>query len=281
MAGLKTSTACVKLLDIPQIAGKVIPQAATLALDKSPEIRELSLALLECCLEQLRVGHKAMQLKAAAAEKSTPAGSGGASSTSGATSSSSSSGKASGVDYSANIGELPSHSHNQQAAAASAAGNTSWSSWSMLQGISKTLESATASGPPPPPPQAGASGGSSGSSKLPSLQVPSATAAGASASSGDTPTLTASSSLSFRNPSSSGGEGWANLDDDQDLDDGNSSSISTKAKKPSKPSTIANPRPGGIVTLTLTWEMWISIRRKAMLKHLVGRMTTTWTWIWT
>eukprot|EP01036_Dinobryon_divergens_P032364 gene32364-41931_t len=239
MAGLKTSTACVKLLDIPQIAGKVIPQAAALALDKSPEIRELALTLLEGCLEQLRIGHKAMQVKAAAAAQSNTAGAGSGASTSSSSSSStsSSSGKAAGVDYSANIGELPSHSHNHQASSA-AAGNSSWSSWSVLQGISKSLESATASGPPPPS-QTGSSGGTSGSTNPPpSLQLPSSTGAGAASTfSGDTPNLT-SSSL-YKNPSSSSGSGggWANLDDDLDLDDGNSSSISKANKTSNAPVT--------------------------------------------
>ncbi|RYH16009.1 hypothetical protein EON65_30820 [archaeon] len=57
IAALKTSMAVGKLLDVPQIAGKLMPQASVLCLDKHPEVRSLSIALLENSIEMIKNYH--------------------------------------------------------------------------------------------------------------------------------------------------------------------------------------------------------------------------------
>lgn len=57
IAALKTSMAVGKLLDVPQIAGKLMPQAAVLCLDKHPEVRSLSITLLENSIETIKNYH--------------------------------------------------------------------------------------------------------------------------------------------------------------------------------------------------------------------------------
>lgn len=128
LAGLKTSTACVKLLDLPQIAAKIMPQASLLLLDKSTEVRAQALLLLEACMTLLRANHEAMSRYAkenSGAES--PGGPNGHSTMA--------------------IGSGGVSSAHQTGVA-----EGGWSSWSVLQGLSKTLESAaiasTGSAPP-------------------------------------------------------------------------------------------------------------------------------------
>jgi hypothetical protein len=58
IAGLKTSIACIKLLDATQIATKVIPQCSILLLDKSNDVRMLALSLMDSCLSQMKEYHQ-------------------------------------------------------------------------------------------------------------------------------------------------------------------------------------------------------------------------------
>mmetsp|Transcript_3639 Transcript_3639/g.4984 ORF Transcript_3639/g.4984 Transcript_3639/m.4984 type:complete len:813 (+) Transcript_3639:41-2479(+) len=153
LAGLKTSAACVKLLDLPQLASKILPQAALLALDKSADLRELALQLLEAGTDQLRAAHKLTSARAAAAAASSGPPSSthtsSSSSSSSSTNSSSSSSSSKVVeDYRANIGELPSHSSHSNAAAAGG-----WASWSVLQGLAKPQDPGPSSRPSDPLPQ--------------------------------------------------------------------------------------------------------------------------------
>lgn len=147
VAGLRTSNACVKLLDVTQMASKIIPQASILLLDKSAEVRSLSLTLIESCLEVLRANHEQMSLKARAeggnSSSSSSASSGGGVGTP--------LGKASYVDSPStpstakHFGERD-HSSSSAAGGATAGSDSAasaWSSWSVLQGISKSIESAT------------------------------------------------------------------------------------------------------------------------------------------
>ena len=132
VAGLRTSNACVKLLDIAQIATKIVPQASILLLDKSTEVRSLALTLVESCLEALRANHESMR-----SQVRTDAGSGG------------------GLNSSSSAGRLDSGSESQPASSSrevalgqsssshEAGGGSSWSSWAVLQGLSKSIESAT------------------------------------------------------------------------------------------------------------------------------------------
>lgn len=128
MAGLKTSIACVKLMDIPQLATKIIPQAAILLLDKSTDVRTLALTLMDASMNRMRVFHEettAAQKEARDEERnktqSTPSSS--------------------------------SSSANAQGGGGGGAGSSvlsspmleSWTSWGM-QGLSKTLDMDTSSG---------------------------------------------------------------------------------------------------------------------------------------
>lgn len=54
MAGMKTALACIKLLEVSQIATKIIPSASVLLLDKSTDVRTLALNLSESCLQRMK-----------------------------------------------------------------------------------------------------------------------------------------------------------------------------------------------------------------------------------
>jgi len=129
VAGLRTSVACVRLLDLPQLAAKVLPQAALLALDKAPELRELALQLLDAATDRLRAAHRASEAKAAQAPPPAPT-------------TVNAPGPKGVEDFRANIGELPSHGSSHSNA------TNSWASWAGLQGPTKESPS-----PRPDPPQ--------------------------------------------------------------------------------------------------------------------------------
>lgn len=104
LAGLKAAVACIELLDIPQLSGKIMPQACTLLIDRSGEIREMALSLIESGSTLLRQHHdktlKADKLAAAA---------------------------------SAAAGEKGGSEQSAQS------GGNSWTSW-VSEGLSKTIE---------------------------------------------------------------------------------------------------------------------------------------------
>lgn len=128
VAGLRTANACVKLLDAAQVASKLVPQASILLLDKSAEVRSLAFTLIDSCLELLRANHEAMLTKAKTE------GGGTSSSLNISTPS-----KQNGA-----VTTAPSSGARSTSAGGSVEdSSSSWSSWSVLQGISKSLESAT------------------------------------------------------------------------------------------------------------------------------------------
>lgn len=149
VAGLRTANACVKLLDIPQVASKIVPQASILLLDKAAEVRSLALTLIEACLQELRAHHEALLDKARS-----EGGSGSANASSSALNllgSPHGSSLSSNRMYADSPSTLPGKNLGGPADSAgtaerggsAAAAPSAWSSWSVLQGLSKTLESAT------------------------------------------------------------------------------------------------------------------------------------------
>ena len=121
IAGLKATVACVSYLDHNQLTTKILPQACVLLLDRSHEIRELALGLLDQSLVIMKTHHTALT----AAEKKAAAE--GKAGQSGSSSSSSSSAGGTVAD--------DASSGQQQA------GASSWTSW--VAGPLKTLEKAT------------------------------------------------------------------------------------------------------------------------------------------
>ena len=114
LAGLKAALACIELLDVPQLTGKIMPQACTLLVDRSGDVREMSLNLLDASTAILRRHHeKTVQSDKAAAAAG--AGAGG--------------GNGSGPDGGDRSGS-----------------SASWTSW-VSDGLSKTIEKATDSVP--------------------------------------------------------------------------------------------------------------------------------------
>lgn len=154
VAGLRTANACVKLLDAAQMASKLVPQASILLLDKSAEVRSLAFTLIESCLDALRLNHEAMVSKAKAEGGANVGGLPSTSSRQDMSSSSSSAFSSSAPGSAARSGSAGGGGGNAEDSASSG-----WSSWSVLQGISKSLESATIVG------------GSSGSSTEPVVAV--------------------------------------------------------------------------------------------------------------
>jgi len=124
LAGLKTSIACVKMMDAAALATKILPQACILALDKSAEVRAQALLLADACLDLLRANSEAMRLKAEAEAVSKPT-------------------SVRGVVSSGGEGTPVGQKNYAELTPSKAAESDGWSSWSVLQGISKSIESAT------------------------------------------------------------------------------------------------------------------------------------------
>ena len=59
-AGLKAAIACLSLLDHSQLTSKLLPQVCSLLLDRSAEVRELSLKLLDLGLAVMKDQHKVL-----------------------------------------------------------------------------------------------------------------------------------------------------------------------------------------------------------------------------
>jgi len=125
IAGLKATVACVSYLDHSQLTTKILPQACVLLLDRSHEIRELALGLLDQSLVIMKTHHAALS---AAEKKAAAEGKGGQSGSSSSSSSSSAPSSSTG-------GAADDTSNGQQA------GASSWTSW--VAGPLKTLEKAT------------------------------------------------------------------------------------------------------------------------------------------
>lgn len=119
IAGLKATQCSLGILDLPQLTGKILPQACLMTCDKSGEVRELSLALLQQSLAILNENHNKMSKMEKVPRDAT------------------------------DTSTVVSTSTNTQNAALFL-GNTSagWTSWA-VDGLSKTLEKATIVGEEP------------------------------------------------------------------------------------------------------------------------------------
>ena len=116
-AGLKAAVACIELLDLQQLTCKIMPQACLLLMDRSADVREMSLTLLDASSALLRQYHdkttKSDKLAAAAAAAAAAASNGSG-----------------GGDASAGGGG---------GGAQQTGGGSSWTSW-VSDGLSKTIE---------------------------------------------------------------------------------------------------------------------------------------------
>lgn len=128
IAALKTAKSCLAMVDVGQIATKLLPQASVLCVDKSMDVRALALVLIESCLSSLRKYHEHTTQRIEDERKRQQSAGPKIADASSTTTESS-------APTAQNCAELPSQ--KQQ--------DSSWSSWSVLQGLSKTLESATIS----------------------------------------------------------------------------------------------------------------------------------------
>jgi len=115
LAGLKAAATCIELLDLQQLTCKIMPQACMLLLDRSADVRELSLKLLDVSAVQLRQYHE----KTTQSDKAAAAAAQSANVTAG--------------DQAAGGG------------GASSGGGSSWTSW-VSDGLSKTIEKVAISG---------------------------------------------------------------------------------------------------------------------------------------
>ena len=106
IAGLKTSIACLKFMDYVQLATKIIPQASILLLDRSADVRNLAISLMEGGLLKLKQYHEEM------------------------------------VDESKNSRDEDYEKKLPDTAQQVETSSSSWTSWSgsVLQGLSKTME---------------------------------------------------------------------------------------------------------------------------------------------
>ena len=116
LAGLKAAVACIELLDIPQLTGKIMPQACTLLVDRSGEIREMSLSLLDASATILRQYHeRTLHADKLAAANSAASGAGN--------------------------GQQQQQQNKQDPSSATGGGGggSTWTSW-VSDGLSKTIE---------------------------------------------------------------------------------------------------------------------------------------------
>lgn len=138
IAGLKTAIACIKLIDVQQLATKIIPQVAILLLDKHNDVRAYSLSLMDASMERMRsYNEHLLQSSKEASSKdderrasvgggiAAPTSGGGGGATSGA------GGGAGGNNANGLLGSPMLES---------------WTSWG-IQGISKTLDMDAGNGP--------------------------------------------------------------------------------------------------------------------------------------
>lgn len=109
IAGLKTAVACIKLLEITQLATKIIPQCSILLLDKSKDIRILALNLMEISIDRMKSYHEIL-CETDGKEDSKEA-----------------------IQRNNSSSELPN-------SGPPSSNDSSWASWSVLQGVSKSLE---------------------------------------------------------------------------------------------------------------------------------------------
>ncbi len=61
LAGLKASIACLQYIDMPQLAGKILPMICTLTLDRSAEVRESALSFMDAAIVLLKQNHAVMK----------------------------------------------------------------------------------------------------------------------------------------------------------------------------------------------------------------------------
>lgn len=116
LAGLKAAVACIELLDIPQLTGKIMPQACTLLVDRSGEVREMSLSLLDASATILRQYHeRTLQADKLAAANAAAAASG------------------------AGNGQQQQNQQDASGPASLTGGGSTWTSW-VSDGLSKTIE---------------------------------------------------------------------------------------------------------------------------------------------
>ena len=116
IAGLRATIACLQYIDHPQLAGKMLPMCCKLTLDRSADVRELSLSFIDESTAILKQNHVAMKQQM---EKE----------------------KAANAQNAA-AGDDPAQHSKQGGGDLSGYGLGNWSSfsWSAVDGIAKTLE---------------------------------------------------------------------------------------------------------------------------------------------
>jgi len=152
LSGIKALSTSFGELDSNLVVAKVMPQLIGLVMDRSADVREISLQLLDRSTELLRTNHLALCQSEEAAKASSPKKPPSSSSTAGAAANGnlSRSGSSSLMSTSSSDGSLSSMGGGAGAGAGAstsswgsgAAGGSSWTSWA-VSSISKTLESAS------------------------------------------------------------------------------------------------------------------------------------------
>jgi SCY1-like protein 1 len=212
VAGLRAAQACISLIDPAQLSGKIMPQVCSLLLDRSSEIRELSLNFMNSAVQVMRTKHNALVSSEKAAEKlsekSRP-------SNEKSLSSSSSSNNDCG-----NQGVVRGGGGGEN--------SSSWSSWA-VDGLAKTLVSAASESPNNP---------KSTSNSDPNLYIyntsvstPKTSKNEYKANNVSSPSLSRDRNMSMLSIESTGdGDAW-DMDGDWDMDENNKGQESPATKK--------------------------------------------------
>ena len=278
LAGLKAALACIELLDILQLTGKIMPQACTLLVDRSADVREMALNLIDASAGILRRYHeKTVQSDRAAAAAALEKG-GGAGASNG------------------HAGHEPQASGGDNRSGAPV---SSWTSW-VGDSLSKTIEKATDSTvdskrpsdavPPAALPRSVPTPSSSG------FTAPAATAD--SRSSSNVSMDNESSFIGNLSPEADGwgddnwgeeleqeGDGWGNDDDlDLDNDDDATEKKDTQTDPPAKKGTLGpsvgslSIKAGGLDTSTKEAPVIGGLTKSAKAKPVVKKIEKSVDW---
>ena len=121
ISGLKASLACMTYIDIPQLAGKMIPTVSVLTLDRNTDVRELALNFIDVGMAQLKQNHMTMKQQA---EKD----------------------KASAIENAESATAGQNSNDNNSSSLGSFSGWSSFS-WSAVDGLAKSIEKTIVTSP--------------------------------------------------------------------------------------------------------------------------------------
>lgn len=225
VAGLRASQACISMIDPAQLSTKIMPQVCGLLLDRSSEIRELSLNFMNSAVQVMRTKQNELCASEKAAEKLA---------------------EKSRPNHEKLSSSSSSNNNNRGNNGGGGENSSSWSSWA-VDGLAKTLVSAASESP-----NANNLKSSSNSNSDSNLYIYNTSVSSPGISKSDYKSNNVSSSSSSRDrnmsmvsvESTGDGDAW-DMDGDWDMDDNNKGQESPATKKVSSLVNMDDTEVGG------------------------------------